>query len=114
MKYLLVLLLSAVASPIFTQEICNLTLTGHVIDEHDGAVLSFSEIRLLNDQRATLADQDGTFKFDKLCSGTFDLVISHIGCEPDTVHIELFSDLEMEFLLEHHSEMLVNYMTSQG
>ncbi|MDA7837031.1 TonB-dependent receptor [Salibacteraceae bacterium] len=106
MKYFLMLLLSAVASPIFTQEICNLTLTGHVIDEHDGAVLSFSEIRLLNDQRATVADQDGTFKFDKLCSGTLDLVINHIGCEPDTLHIELFSDLEMEFLLEHHSEML--------
>ena len=106
MKYFLLLSLYATAPSLFAQAKCNLTLIGHVIDEHDGAVLSYSEIRLLNTFSTTVADYEGAFKFENLCSGSMQLVISHVGCEPDTVYAEVVDDVEMDFFLEHHSEML--------
>lgn len=88
------------------QKNCSLSLYGQIIDEHDASALGFSTLWLVNEKRGTAADLSGFYEFNDLCPGTYQVVISHIGCEPDTVLLELKQSMVANFQLEHHAEEL--------
>ncbi len=106
MKYIFMLVLIALAPDFLAQETCVFTLTGTVKDEHDDSVLPFSEIRLLNTPIGTVANENGGFVIRNLCTSQFKAVISHIGCDPDTISFSLEGDTALTFYLEHHAELL--------
>jgi len=85
---------------------CNIKLSGQVTDEHDGSALSFSSIWLIAQKRGAAADENGFFEIDHLCPDTYQIVISHIGCKPDTIVLTLKQSREVKFSLEHHLEEL--------
>ena len=85
---------------------CNLKLSGQVTDEHDGSALSFSSLWLIAQKRGVAADENGFFEIDHLCPDTYQIVISHIGCEPDTIALNLKESTTVKFSLEHHLEEL--------
>ncbi len=89
------------------QENCKLSLSGQIIDEHDSSALGFSNLWLLKENRGVSADINGFYRLDNLCSGRHDIVVSHIGCENDTIVIEITRSMEFNFKLEHHTEMLL-------
>lgn len=84
---------------------CSITVTGKVMDEHDGSPLAFSEI-LIGDYNGTVADADGNYRLEGLCPGTYEIVCRHIGCEPVSISVLLRSDTVMHFYPEHHAELL--------
>jgi iron complex outermembrane receptor protein len=88
------------------QNNCNYQLSGFVIDEHDASNLAFSSITILGENRGVAADTDGHFLLPNLCAKNYQIIISHIGCEPDTVDIEIKKSVEITFYLEHHVEAL--------
>jgi len=100
------LLLCLAFSYVKAQEGCNLQLSGKIIDEHDGSTLAFSTVYLLNEKRGVAADENGNFVLQNLCPKEYQLVISHIGCEPDTVVVKLKKSQSFTFKLEHHLEEL--------
>lgn len=106
MKLFLLLLLLAIAPELLAQESCAFVLTGQVIDEHDDGVLAYSELKIIHTSNGVVADKNGKFKFDNLCRGNLTLIISHIGCTPDTVKLTVKSDTNVIFYLEHHAELL--------
>src|SRR5690606_33221239 len=86
---------------------CNHTLKGKVSDEHDSSALSFSYIVHMETERVVTADLEGNYKMDKLCSGLNHFIISHIGCESDTVAVEIEKQEHIQhFKLEHHAKEL--------
>jgi len=74
---------------------CNIKLSGQVTDEHDGSALSFSSIWLIAQKRGAAADENGFFEIDHLCPDTYQIVISHIGCKPDTIVLTLKQSREV-------------------
>jgi iron complex outermembrane recepter protein len=85
---------------------CSLVLHGRVIDDHDETPLSFSQIILVGTTRGTVADDEGRFKLEGLCTGTHQIEIRHVGCEPIVQTIKL-TNKQHEYLIrmEHHHEL---------
>jgi iron complex outermembrane receptor protein len=106
MKYLILLMLTALAPDFVAQETCAFSLTGTVKDEHDERALPFSEVRVLERPIGFVANQNGVFIVENLCVGEFTAVVSHIGCDPDTISFIVNSDTAVVFYLEHHAQLL--------
>ncbi|MCH9661683.1 MAG: TonB-dependent receptor [Bacteroidetes bacterium] len=89
----------------FAQE-CNLTLQGKVLDLHDDSFLVGATIVLAGLEKAIMTDLDGTFQFSKLCTGTYNIQVSHPACTTRGFTINLTSNTDRVFRLEHHLEEL--------
>lgn len=86
---------------------CNYTLNGKVSDEHDSSPLSFSYIVNPETHQVVTADQNGNYVINNLCKGWNHFIISHIGCESDTVAIQINQLKQLQnFQLEHHAKEL--------
>ena len=88
------------------QQNCNLQLSGTITDHHDGSVLAFSTLFIIEDKKGVVADENGYYMFENLCPKTIQVVVSHIGCSPDTLTIKLEKSMKFNFNLEHHAEEL--------
>ena len=76
----------------------DLSIKGKVKDKIDNSELSFANIRLLNSNYGTAANQDGEFEL-KLKKGNHDIVISFIGYNSDTLAVNLTKNINLEILL---------------
>lgn len=88
------------------QELCVHVLSGQVIDDHDRTPLAFAEIYLPELERGTVADVNGAYRLDGLCPGRLLLRVTHLGCEPVEVRVEMKDDKVLDLHLEHHVEEL--------
>ena len=85
---------------------CDLMLSGQVIDDHDRTPLSFAEVFLPDQGVGAVSGEDGSYRIEGLCPGTYRVRVMHLGCEPIERTIELKKSLVMNFRLEHHHEEL--------
>jgi iron complex outermembrane receptor protein len=94
---------------VYTQEKCSIRLYGRISDHHDGSSLAYANL-LINTpsgkQLGVGSNEAGKYEVDGLCPGNYALVVSHIGCLPDTFRFYLESTKRMDFELEHHLEEL--------
>jgi iron complex outermembrane receptor protein len=88
------------------QDNCQIQLSGYVIDEHDDEPLPYANLFLIETQQGTSSDSTGYFQISNICPNNYTLRLSHIGCESKEIQIQLISDLEQDFVLEHHAELL--------
>ena len=106
LRVVVFLLLSLINLQVQAQD-CIWQISGSVLDEHDDSPLPFATIAIKEyANKGAIADEKGNFLISQLCTGKFTLVISHIGCEPVERTIDLQSNLELDFRLEHHTELL--------
>lgn len=94
------------------QPACEFSISGKVTDHHNGEVLSFSVIRISGTSKAVVADSSGIYRLTGLCKGEYELVCTHVGCDPVRVRISLEGNLELNFNPEHHTEVLREYQMS--
>lgn len=89
------------------QDRCTLSISGRVIDQHDGQALSFAEVLILNTGLGAVVDSAGLYHISGLCPGEYAVEVSHIGCEPVRRRIKLYKPIvNLDFYLEHHQELL--------
>ncbi len=81
---------------------CDLRLAGRVIDEHDGLPLVYAEVFLPAVGRGAVADEQGHFRIEGLCPGTYQVRVAHLGCEPIDRQVVLQRSISVDFKLEHH------------
>ncbi len=108
-SWLLVLVLLFVsASHILAQQPdrCDLSITGKIIDGHSAEPLAFANILVAPRQAGSISEEDGTFVVDQLCPGLVHVTISHLGCEPLEMELNLRADTTLIVALEHHIELL--------
>ncbi|SDK28589.1 iron complex outermembrane recepter protein [Catalinimonas alkaloidigena] len=91
---------------------CRLSISGQVLDEHDGSVLEFSTLYIHDTGKGASADAEGRFQLTGLCPGTYHITVSHIGCKPLDRTLQLTSDSSFVFRLEHHAELLQEVVIS--
>ena len=88
------------------QNQCNLTITGRVLDKHDGEPLGFATILLPDYQQLGVSDDQGSYQIKNICPGSIHVRVEHLGCEPRSLYLELKTDTILNFEMEHHSEIL--------
>ncbi len=77
-----------------------------VIDSHDQSALEEALIIVAGTSRAVYTDASGGFVLNSLCAGRLQLQISHPFCATRIFSINIQSNLERTFKLEHHLEVL--------
>ena len=85
---------------------CSYIFSGKVLDFHDGKAIEAATVYIKELNRYTVTNREGDFKFEKLCSGQYTVVFTHIGCEDKVLKINLTSNLTQTVRLEHHVEDL--------
>ena len=108
LRALVALFLLSGRTPLAAQSVdsCRYALFGSVLDEHDGQPLPFSNIVVEETQGGAIASEDGSFRLEGFCRGTYTLVFSHIGCGSRRVSVQIPVDSALTLYLEHHAEML--------
>ncbi len=100
---LMLVLLSSISS--ISQD-CNNSLSGKVVDLHDGTILKGAMIIVAGTEQVVISDDDGMFTITNLCNQTYALQISHPYCSTNGYKIKLDGNLNRTFKLEHHLEEL--------
>ncbi|GAB5400519.1 MAG: TonB-dependent receptor [Aureisphaera sp.] len=85
---------------------CDFTLSGKVVDlhnnvPHQGAMLYINQL-----SQTAIANEEGFYEFNGLCSGSYTIIISHPECTTITREIVVRSNTERNFKMEHHLEEL--------
>ncbi len=82
---------------------CGFTLSGLVNDQSTNEPLSYANIVIQETKAGAVTNDDGEFVFDGLCANHYHIHISHLGCEPQILHIDLVSDTTLQIILDHTS-----------
>ncbi|MCW5520541.1 TonB-dependent receptor [Aureitalea sp. L0-47] len=105
MRLTLFLLLLVFSSTGIAQN-CDNILSGRVTDQHDGTPLSGATLVLMDTDKASLSDIDGTYQFSDLCEGTYSIQVSHPECDPKVFSVKVPRRGGFNIELEHHVELL--------
>lgn len=85
---------------------CTDILSGQVIDYHDKTPLEKAVIQIVGTQNIVETDDNGKFKILGLCSGEYELEISHPDCSTVFIEVNLEGIEWVDIRLEHHIEEL--------
>ncbi|MEW7277596.1 TonB-dependent receptor [Aquimarina sp. 2201CG1-2-11] len=94
-----IFLIGILSKSAFAQE-CNKTLTGKVIDFHDGIPLENAKVMVNN--TATYTNSKGEYTINNLCSTSYAFTISHENCNSQVVTLNISNVSSKDFYLEHH------------
>ena len=100
---LMVLLFSSIPS---ISQNCNNSLSGKVIDLHDGTALKGALIIVAGTEQETVTDENGIFTIPNLCDQTYGVQISHPYCSTNGYKVKVDGNTDKTFKLEHHLEEL--------
>lgn len=100
------MLFLVLGSMLWAQQPCDITVTGQVIDQHDGSALSFAVVVVEGTTTGVQSDSLGRYRLPGLCRDSIVLVGSHVGCQPVKLKVYLTKDTTINFYPEHHAELL--------
>lgn len=83
---------------------CNITLKGRVTDENSVDALDGAVVTVVQTQQSVLTDNKGRFTIPMLCPGNISLAVTHIGCEPQLITVQLVADTNIKLKLNHREE----------
>ncbi len=106
MKYSLILLFALLCGSISIAQDCESILLGEIIDFHNNTPLEGAMVIITGKNKQTLSNNEGKFRFEKLCDGVLELEVSHPECTSKFINITLSGDTYKKILLEHHLEEL--------
>ncbi len=88
-----------------TQE-CENNLNGQVTDYHSKLPLSNATILVIGPDVQGITNSDGEFNIPNLCSGTYQVEVSHPECSTIIIDLVIKDDKVLDIKLEHHLEEL--------
>ncbi len=80
---------------------CNLKLSGQVIDLDDGSELHDCVVMLMPHNTSIVTNNHGRFVFADLCSGTYTIVVKHIGCRDTAIKVQLSGSSSLKIKMPH-------------
>jgi hypothetical protein len=76
------------------------TITGKIIDADNGTPLEDAIVFLANTPRGTSSENDGTFRIASVPAGTYELVISRVGYERQSVHFQAAKTESLYYMIK--------------
>ncbi|MDY8135128.1 TonB-dependent receptor [Aquimarina sp. 2201CG5-10] len=100
MKRYTLLLVSLLGILLSSAQDCNITLSGKIIDFHDGVPLK--EATITYDNKMIVTDNLGNYTITGLCPISYAFTISHPDCNSQVITINVSEVSKKDFYLEHH------------
>tara|TARA_R110002012_G_scaffold322108_1_gene555952 strand:+ start:70401 stop:72800 length:2400 start_codon:yes stop_codon:yes gene_type:complete len=100
---LLLVLFSSISA---VSQNCNNSLSGKVIDLHDGTILVGATLIVAGTEQMVITDLEGNFTIPNLCNLSYNIQISHPYCLTKVLNIKIDGDTSKTVYLEHHIEEL--------
>ncbi|MEY3437012.1 MAG: hypothetical protein RL335_1468 [Bacteroidota bacterium] len=94
-------LLGVTLFPAFSLAQCVLEVSGVVSDLDTRARLADATILVRELNRSVVTTRKGEYSVKGLCPGSYTLVISHISCKEEVIHIDIKGDLHRDIELGH-------------
>ena len=91
---------------VYGQSTCTIQLKGLIRDQSTGQALPFASIYFEGNKSSTVSDEEGNFILYNLCSGEGHIRVTHIGCEPQRIFLNLKKDTLIQIEMHHHEELL--------
>jgi iron complex outermembrane receptor protein len=85
---------------------CSYTLYGSVKNRSSSVVLNGASISIKETGNTVISDSEGHYHFDKLCSGTYTLVVNYVGYQSYQIEVNLERNKETNFFLSQESTEL--------
>ena len=110
-KKLIALLL--LFSGIVNSQDCQNTVSGKIVDLHDGSLLSAATLLVLETGQSTFSELDGSYQLKNLCQhNNYSVKVIHPACETMTFKLKVSGNMTRDFKLEHHIEALNEIIVS--
>lgn len=106
MKAMLFIILLGLIPIQGTAQECKDVLTGQVTDYHSKIPLENASIILIGSSLEVTTGTDGKFTIPNLCSGLYQVEVSHPECTTIVLDIEVGGETKLDIKLEHHLEEL--------
>ncbi|RKN80960.1 TonB-dependent receptor [Ulvibacterium marinum] len=107
MRLLFTVLLITVSFFKIVAQDCSNTLSGTVIDFHDGMPLVGAMVQISGDTSITYTDNEGRYQLNSLCMGSLELEVSHEACVTQFIRVDINkANTVLDVKLEHHLEEL--------
>jgi len=97
-------------APVNAQDNCSIEISGRVVDAETGKGLSFASVLLQESGQGAYADSAGFFSIKEICRGDYTLKVSHIGCVPRKMVLQLRQDTTITFSLDHDESILHEFV----
>jgi iron complex outermembrane receptor protein len=98
-------LLLFTAGSVYAQD-CTIRLSGHVEDSDTREKLEGATVRIEELNKEIITDKNGDFAFEALCKGEYNLLITHVDCEPLKQKIKLEKNQHLDLFLPHAMKTL--------
>lgn len=85
---------------------CQLFLKGSVRDADNGEALGFAFVKLTDSTQFIQTNENGDFIFEKICAGTYQIVVRHIGCRDTIMMVKLEKSKKVVLELPHNEHNL--------
>ncbi|MBX2895359.1 MAG: TonB-dependent receptor [Cyclobacteriaceae bacterium] len=99
MRNFILLAFLIVCQIVSAQEVCNLTLSGMVTDEN-GIALRGASVQLKRTILGAATSESGKFRFEKICPGSYTLVVQYLGYESFETFVVLDRNEELSINLQ--------------
>ncbi|MCU0380495.1 MAG: TonB-dependent receptor [Chitinophagaceae bacterium] len=98
------LLLAALPLGVFGQ--CVLSFSGSIEDADTHEKLEAAVVTIRELRQSTVTNEKGFFQFNGLCPGSYNIEVSHVDCQPLSLHIHLKEDLSQSIVMPHKASQL--------
>lgn len=85
---------------------CQITLSGHVVDENTEMPFAFATIYIKEAKKGATTDENGAFEINNLCAGEYHIRYSRLGYKIKRTFIILESDTTLVIKLRQYTELL--------
>ena len=93
---------------------CSYEVTGKVTQKSNHQDLENSYVCIQETKKCVVTNSQGEFVLSNVCEGNYHIEISHLGCTPEIIFIEVKTDLNLEIELNHHTEELNEAIVHSG
>ena len=106
MKYFYCVLVCATLSTIGSAQNCTYRLSGHLEDLATHEKLVGATILLFPLNKTVTTNDEGDFVINALCSGSFDVLITHIDYDTIAQHVDLNKNVHLDLHMRHYQDAL--------
>lgn len=85
---------------------CQLSLAGHVEDTDTRDKLASATVLLKEAGIQIVTDSNGDFSFNRLCEGTYNIIVSHVDCQTTEMQIVLNKNVHIDINMPHLKNVL--------
>ncbi len=85
---------------------CIFSIEGVIVDETTNKPLYLANVYLQETKKGVVTDEEGAYRIEGLCDGSYHLIVSHLGCATQKRFVHIEENKVIDITLEHSENEL--------